>query len=44
MWILAVLISLSGLLCLTTPLRHLRDFPQRPEKPALTVKGTRAGA
>jgi predicted MFS family arabinose efflux permease len=31
MWILTALIGTSGLLYLTTPLRHLRDFPQRPQ-------------
>jgi predicted MFS family arabinose efflux permease len=34
MWILTALISSSGLLYLTTPLRHLRDFPRRPQTPA----------
>ena len=31
LWILTVLISASGLLYLLTPMRHLRDLPQRSQ-------------
>jgi hypothetical protein len=37
MWILTAGIGASGLLYLMTPLRHLRDFPPRPERAALTA-------
>ena len=30
LWILTALIAASGLLYLLTPIRHLRDLPQRP--------------
>ena len=35
LWILTALIAASGLLYLLTPMRHLRDLPQRPAAIAL---------
>jgi MFS family permease len=46
LWILTALISASGLIFLPSPLGHLRDFPQRPERPARTApdEDTRAAS
>jgi predicted MFS family arabinose efflux permease len=41
LWILTALIAASGLLYLLTPMRRLRDLPQRPAATALTPSGHR---
>ena len=40
LWILTALIAASGLLYLLTPIRHLRDLPQRPAAAALPAPAT----
>jgi hypothetical protein len=40
LWILTALIAASGLLYLLTPMRHLRDLPQRPAANAVPTPST----
>ena len=40
LWILTALISASGLVYLPTPLRRLRDLPQRPAANAVPTPST----
>jgi MFS family permease len=40
LWILTALIASTGLLYLLTPMRHLRDLPQRPAAAALCSRST----